>query len=795
MADDEYIRFRCSRCTHGLKVKACYVGKKVYCPACYYELKVPAASEADRRSADPSQLYGVDAEPRDTRQMTDRFEFDEVDCPVCWTKIAVRENQIGTQVECPDCGTQVLVTALAVAESRKQRKNLNRPESSDAPPSDQNAIYGISSSDASAERLDTNGNRIALGENRESFHSVVQNGRFAVYCPLCATMQYATVGQIGQQIRCPECERDFMVFRPVELAPKKNSDGIVNFEGGTVYGIAGESRALLSAVDQRAEGYDPSTDPNLVPVVCKLCGTLMHAPRTEIGRMKKCPDCETETLIEAPRQDRTVRTEHIEPMFTGGYAVSKTPSAEERFHHEPDYLLGKIKTPIEKKLEEERRRQSGFDPLDRPVPSSPHSSPAEHYSRTSQPSHAGSPHTPSAEPPVQSNDELFSARKKPSAPRERFVPESHPATPVTDAVNRRNKPPALPTAAAKCPAAPTVSSAKPYRRPLSPEEKTLAGLAALEQNAETFDPHGLEGFVPDELPHIDPRKKTRRVGKKSKKRKKSAGSDEFGGLIPKRTADGNVIFVPPSPPDSPMSLSAFSPLAEGFFWSHWLTPALIGSVVWYFLFRMIGPVLERTAGQAYSPAGGMAMIVASSVAAVALMTAVWIRFIAVNFFSVFFGIVGGSETVEEWLEEDFVGGIVAAGRLFLMVAVAIAPVTFLVQLAVGSGIWTGLTGILSVFLFFPIVFLSTMQSSLPVLPISGVIFWSMRSCFGAWLAYYFWSALFGIVPLVLLGLLSFVTDGILLTILSTAYISLVPPVISVLLGRLGWVIEDAQHGG
>jgi DNA-directed RNA polymerase subunit M/transcription elongation factor TFIIS len=38
----------------------------------------------------------------------------------------------------------------------------------------------------------------------------------------------------------------------------------------------------------------------MVPVVCQVCGTRMHALRTDIGQTIRCPDCHTENSIKAP---------------------------------------------------------------------------------------------------------------------------------------------------------------------------------------------------------------------------------------------------------------------------------------------------------------------------------------------------------------------------------------------------------------------------------------------------------------------------------------------------------------
>lgn len=776
MTDDPYIRFRCTRCTHALKVKAPFAGRKVYCPACYKELTVPAVSAPDRRAVSPDQLYVVDSMPRDTRQMADRFAFAEVDCPLCGTKIAVRENQIGSTVECPDCGTKVSVTKEKLSAKNDYLAKLNSSSGPDDPAAkraiDPNGVYGVDTAYTPPKRSE----RIADDKKK-----------FAVHCPLCETLQYADESQVGTKFRCPDCETEFVVRKPFEPKPPEPVAGSLRYEGGTVYGISGESRPLLNPRDRTDEGDDPENDPNLVAVVCKLCGTLMYAPKADIGKKKQCPDCGLETTIQEPTAEKKKADEIIEPTFTGGYGVDKIPSPEERFYHEPNFLLGKIKTPIEKKLEEERLRQSGGKAAPKPASSSPKSAPKDAPAEpppiqtTVQPSKR-----PSARPQDYPLRDPLETPRAGKAPRERFTPETNPATPLFDAVNRRSKRPPLQTTVRQVATPPPVEKPKPRYR--SAEEKALAGLAALEKNADSFDGSGLEGFTPTELPQIDTRRKFRRKKGKTRSTKRGKKSaNDFNGLIAKINDSGDVVLATPSPPAGTMWTNLFTPLGASQFWCQWAVPLTLGLVAGAILYFIIAPavrVAEMGGGELVSLGGAM-IIVAASVFA-AIFTAFALRSTAINFYSTFFALSAGCLRVEEWVEEEWFDGLLTAVRFVAMMTVALIPA--IVAQVIGEN-WplTLLIGLGSILAFFPMIFLSTMQTDFPVMPMTGTVFASLFRRFGTWCGFYLWSALLIGLPLLGITLLPF--GAIQAVCLFFAWIFM-PPFYAILLGRLGWVVED-----
>lgn len=771
----EYIRFRCTRCTHALKVKARFAGRKVYCPACYQELTVPAKSDPDRRSASPDRLYGVDTLPRDTRLMADRFAFAAVDCSLCGTKIAVRESDIGTNVECPDCGTLVSVTREKLSAKNDYLTRLNAQsapvDSSAKAKIDPNNVYGV---DADYQPPD------------RSEEILPEKKKFAVHCPLCDTLQYAGESQIGTKFRCPDCETEFVVRKSFEPKPTAPTAGGLHFEGGTVYGIASESRTLLSQADRHALESNPAENPNLLAVVCRLCGTLMYAPKEEVGRRKQCPDCGTETLIEEPNAEKKSADEIIEPTFSGGYGVENIPSPEERFHHEPEFLLGKVKTPIEKKLEEERLRQRGQIPIRSP----------KTRQKPPRPVDSNQPTQPPVRSPVprRAEPEALPGLKK--APPERFTPEPAPATPVADAVHRMNQTPLPRAPRPNSPppnqkrenAPPSISPRTPPR--LSPEEKTLEGLAALEKNIDSFDGTGLEGFTPTELPQIDPRRtfrrKSRKNAKKGKKSPKKSSANDFNGLVAKINDRGDVVLSVPSPPTATMGPNVFAPLAASLFWSRWTTPLSFGVIASAIVYFVIYPCVQSIASSGMLASRGFAMIIVSASVFAAIFTALGISSAVLNFLSTFFALSGGQRRVEDWMDQDLMEGMAATVRLLAMETVALIP-AILTQMFGEQLSATLFVALISSLVFFPPIFLSSMQTDFPVMPITGTVFVSVFRRFGTWFFFYLWSALLIGLPLWGVSLLPFgaVQGGLLF-----AAMILMPPVYSILLGRLGWVIED-----
>ncbi len=276
------IYFRCVRCQHPVEASAENAGRKMYCPVCYLELRVPMESTV--AAVDPTKLYAADAGPVDVRDMQERKSLVSLPCPICHTNITVSRKQVGTKIVCPECATSVFVPREI---ERKIDLATKDPGNHILPVIDSGTegTYEVRGFDVQNPQAHKNS--------------------FPVYCKLCGTMMYATEEQVGGELTCPDCETKTRVPprpRKVPKPPPLPS----NFEGAATFGISGEPIPEAMGTG------------SLVPVICKLCGTRMYARESEIGGVKTCPDCGVQTEIKAVPKEQMSQPE----LFGGeGYGV------------------------------------------------------------------------------------------------------------------------------------------------------------------------------------------------------------------------------------------------------------------------------------------------------------------------------------------------------------------------------------------------------------------------------------------------------------------------------------------
>jgi DNA-directed RNA polymerase subunit M/transcription elongation factor TFIIS len=284
------------------------IGRKIYCPVCYFTLTVPSASTV--KPVDESQLYTADTIPVDVREMENRKQFVSLPCPVCSTNIAVAKEQIGTEIICPECETKVLVP-----ESIEEKVNRSLDEWArdnrtwDKRTPEERARDGLMWDEQQITPHQSGKETYAL---RDENISAPQYQTIRVYCKLCGTMMYASGSQVGTELTCPDCETKTIVParpKPVPIPPPLPSA----FEGGTTFGLAGTIPPPITGL--------------LIPVVCSLCGTRMYAGENEIGGFKTCPDCGRQTEIKA-----VPKSERIQPVISpdGGYGVNQSEIQEKR---------------------------------------------------------------------------------------------------------------------------------------------------------------------------------------------------------------------------------------------------------------------------------------------------------------------------------------------------------------------------------------------------------------------------------------------------------------------------------
>jgi DNA-directed RNA polymerase subunit RPC12/RpoP len=148
-------------------------------------------------------------------------------------------------------------------------------------------------------------------------------------CSICHTNIAVTKEQIGTEISCPECETKIVV--PASIAQKveeafddpsakmlsgSHSSGKEN-SGKETYGLFSESSQ--SSVTENIRGN--------IRVYCKLCGTMMYASDLQVGTELTCPDCETKTVV-PPRPKVIPLPPPLPTTFEGNTVFGVTENSE-----------------------------------------------------------------------------------------------------------------------------------------------------------------------------------------------------------------------------------------------------------------------------------------------------------------------------------------------------------------------------------------------------------------------------------------------------------------------------------
>lgn len=188
-------------------------------------------------------------------------------CPRCGTRLAAAAEHAGESSACPDCGTRVFVPAPPKPKRRE-------PDFSD--------VFGFS-------------------------------------CRRCGTRLHARPKHVGKKMRCPDCEV-LTVVPPPETPPKKPPPKAMDGAQYEVY--QGDEQPWGSELAKR--------QPELVKVACHVCGTVLHAPLSAVGKSVQCPDCEAATLIAPPEAPRPPAARAVD---TGpDYEVEALDPAEASVH-------------------------------------------------------------------------------------------------------------------------------------------------------------------------------------------------------------------------------------------------------------------------------------------------------------------------------------------------------------------------------------------------------------------------------------------------------------------------------
>jgi len=515
-----------------------------------------------------------------------------------------------------------------------------------------------------------------------------EKGRFAIYCGLCNTMMYGTEAQIGQKLQCPDCGRDTIVQKPLEnLAPDQHItqdfEGTNQYElSAEIYGVNEESASPPVNPPSATGGLTPAAHaPALIPVICTLCATRMHATEDQIGIMKTCPDCGTQTMVVRPRPEATDDREA--PIESYGVSTPEAPTRPQM-----DILARMSSEYVEKAAKAEKAGR------------------IERLGKSTR---------PPQQPP----------RKSPNEPR---------------------------------------------------------SVIANTSTTRIIDPD------PIDMETIRERAVARRAAEEEKRQADKAKAAEGGDIS---------TFYRPRPPRMALTTNLLKPLRYWDFNRHLTKHLCFGAVI----------VPSLLIGTSLHPAVGIFFLMIAG-----LLTVFWMSVMSIDLLSIFNNTSAGSDECTDMEDFDFtLGGVVPLFWLLTATAIGITPGLLLCFLfhtppAPGAESWgfldllghnplEGLALIgLSHIIFFPVVFLSYIETGIPLLGRN-----TLASLFRVplhWLGHLLLSglvrAIFALLAAVCLACI--LTGNIYLTafglMLFWCCATAVPLLLFRLLGRLAWVIED-----
>jgi DNA-directed RNA polymerase subunit M/transcription elongation factor TFIIS len=169
-------------------------------------------------------------------------------CPQCGERLGVRAEDAGRKARCGKCGTVFTVGQAAEKPGT---------QAATAPPAPTPA------------------------QDDDFWNDRRRPVLVTFECSLCQTRISARVGEVGTQVKCPDCGRKNVVPPP----PKPKTTVAPAAMGGEQYELAERDEAA------------PSAPPTLVPVECRLCQTLMYTTPDRVGHEIRCPDCGVMTKV------------------------------------------------------------------------------------------------------------------------------------------------------------------------------------------------------------------------------------------------------------------------------------------------------------------------------------------------------------------------------------------------------------------------------------------------------------------------------------------------------------------
>lgn len=266
--DSSYLRFGCPRCMARLKARPSQAGSERRCPRCQFKFTVPDAEQAARLAVRPEEytIRSGDAPIPEVDDLTIRLE-----CPVCRTQIYATEDLIGQTLECPDCGTLV-----PVAPARELHPKV-LPD------------FGI--------------DEYVIHEGPAPPREA-EEANIPVYCPVCNTLMYGTLDQVGRELLCPDCYTPVRVPPPPERVAKPVHSVTDDYALREEPKKPAEPGAAGGSPSRAPVPAAPKPEEVEIPVVCYLCHTRMYAALDQVGQRIICPDCGAGTVVPTLEQAR-----------------------------------------------------------------------------------------------------------------------------------------------------------------------------------------------------------------------------------------------------------------------------------------------------------------------------------------------------------------------------------------------------------------------------------------------------------------------------------------------------------
>jgi len=293
-----------------LKARPSQAGSTRRCPRCQFQFVVPDAAQLAARGPRPEEYPIFKGDYRAFSQSAMAAEMPGVaECPRCHTRIYSPEEQIGHETACPDCGTIVLVSRRAEAPAK-----------------------------GGPSAVEEEGYALLDEFYRPAESSPPAEVYIPVHCPVCNTLMHGTLEEVGKHLLCPDC------YTPVEVPPPKAPAQ----EKPPLAHPVDEEYAIREEPDGRAAESRPADKP-LIPVVCSLCQTRMHATLEQVGELITCPDCGRPAVV--PRPEAPVPKPRPEGTLIGEYGVGK-PAERVEYKPRTDVRLVRIEPGDTQALDE-----------------------------------------------------------------------------------------------------------------------------------------------------------------------------------------------------------------------------------------------------------------------------------------------------------------------------------------------------------------------------------------------------------------------------------------------------------